>query len=224
MINIFLNELLKNKKVNINKLILYGFIKKEDFLIFRKSLFTNKFDIEIKISNSGDFKSRVIDLEFNDDYELINVNGATGSHLGMIKDLYQNEIKNIINNCYDIEIFKSMQAKMIINYVKDKYNSDLEFLWKKYDDNAICRNSKNKKWYLAMLKISKRKLGFDSDEIVEIIDLKNKPEEVIQLVDNKKFFKGYHMNKKYWYTIILDNNNSIEEIFKLIDISYEQNK
>ena len=33
-------------------------------------------------------------------------------------------------------------------------------------------------------------------------------------------FPGYHMNKKHWYTIILDNSISTSEICRRIDDSY----
>ena len=47
---------------------------------------------------------------------------------------------------YD-EIYKNQQSKEVIKYIKEKYDDDLEFLWKKYDNNAIWRNKQNNKWY-----------------------------------------------------------------------------
>ncbi|MBR3153114.1 MAG: MmcQ/YjbR family DNA-binding protein, partial [Clostridia bacterium] len=41
------------------------------------------------------------------------------------------------------------------------------------------------------------------------------------IIDNKKIFPGYHMNKKSWITIKLDNSVETEEIIHLIDNSYE---
>lgn len=40
-------------------------------------------------------------------------------------------------------------------------------------------------------------------------------------VDYKKYFPGWHMNKRNWYTIILDGSVSIEEIYCRIDKSYQ---
>lgn len=42
-----------------------------------------------------------------------------------------------------------------------------------------------------------------------------------ETIDNKRYFSGYHMNKKNWYTICLDGSIDNDEIFKRIDISYE---
>ncbi len=43
---------------------------------------------------------------------------------------------------------------------------------------------------------------------------------VDDLVNNKSIFKAYHMNKKSWITIILDDSLKDDEIIKYIDISY----
>jgi len=82
------------------------------------------------------------------------------------------------------------------------------------------RRSDNKKWYAVILTVSRRKLGFDSDEIVEILDLRMTPEDIKKSVDGIKLLPGYHMNKKHWITICFDGTFSLEDICSLIDNSY----
>ena len=76
------------------------------------------------------------------------------------------------------------------------------------------------KWYAVLLTVSSRKLGLDSDEYIEIIDLRMTPDDIEAVVDYQKYFPGYHMNKKHWVTICLDNTLSDEEIQNRIDNSY----
>ena len=110
----------------------------------------------------------------------------------------------------------------IIKYVKEKYNDDLEFLWKKFPNkNAIWRNKTNNKWYGALLVISERKLEIESDKIVEIIDLRYPKDKIKQVIDNDKIFPGYHMNKESWITIRLNGDMSTKKIFELIDNSHK---
>lgn len=118
------------------------------------------------------------------------------------------------------EIFKSKQARQIIKYAKEKYDNELEFLWIKFPNNAIFRHKENKKWYAALLSLEENKLGIESDKIIDIIVLKNKRENIINLIDNKKYFAGYHMNKRHWFTIKLDDSVPIKEIYDFIDESY----
>lgn len=79
---------------------------------------------------------------------------------------------------------------------------------------------KNNKWYGALLVLSERKLGITSDKVIDIIDLRYQKEKIKEIIDCKKIFPGYHMNKDNWITIRLDGSMNIKEIFKLIDNSY----
>ena len=60
----------------------------------------------------------------------------------------------------------------------------------------------------------------ETDEMVEIIDLRYQKEKIETILDYTKIFPGYHMNKKSWITIKLDESIDTMEIFKLIDNSY----
>lgn len=82
------------------------------------------------------------------------------------------------------------------------------------------RRKDNKKWYGALLTVSRRKLGIDSDEIVEIIDLREEPDVLEKLIDNTRYYSGWHMNKKHWFTVVLDGSVLPDEIFRRLDKSY----
>ena len=96
----------------------------------------------------------------------------------------------------------------------------MEFLWKKFDDNAIWSRKDNKKWYGAILVVKKSKLGLHGDGKVEILDVRATSDEIDRLVDNKKYFNGYHMNKRSWLTLCLDGSCDIEELKRRLNISY----
>lgn len=69
--------------------------------------------------------------------------------------------------------------------------------------------------------ISKNKLdGSSSNDLIEIIDLRYLKDENEKIIDNKSIFKGYHMNKRSWITIILDNSLNTSIIYEFIDNSY----
>lgn len=144
-----------------------------------------------------------------------------GKFVGKVREEYENTLNDIIKHCTNTEIFKSRQSKDIIKYIKDKYDDDLEFLWEKFDDNAIWRNNQNNKWYGLLCKVSENKLGIDSKKEVEIIDLRYQKNEIDNIIDFKEVFPGYHMNKKSWITIKLDNTVDTNKIIELIDNSYD---
>jgi predicted DNA-binding protein (MmcQ/YjbR family) len=112
----------------------------------------------------------------------------------------------------------------VIQYARDSYGDELEFLWQRFSDNAILRRKDTNKWYAALLVLSKRKLGLNPDETIDILDLRMNPEDAEIVLDGCKYFPGYHMNKKHWFTICLDGSVPLEEIYQRIDASYALSK
>lgn len=214
-----LNNELKNKIIDTNKLLAYGFIKENEKYLFKRKIYKDQFEIIVNILDNT-MSSKLIDLETNDEYILVDIPNSKGEFVGKLREIYENQLEDIINNCTIINVFKNKQSKEVIKYIKEKYHDDLEFLWKKFDNNAIWRNKKNNKWYGILLIIPENKLNLDSNTIIEIIDLRYQKEFIKDIIDNKNIFPGYHMNKNSWITIKLDNSIKTEEIFKLIDNSY----
>lgn len=211
-------KIFKNKKANFNKLIDYGFVKKDDIYFCVVPILANQFEVQIQICSSGEMQTKTIENLSQDEY-ILHLTDAVGEFVGKVRDEYQKVIEDILDKCYENDIFKSKQSLEIIEYIKNKYGDDLEYLWEKFSNNAIWRRKDTKKWYGLMVVLSKRKLKIDSDEIVEIIDVRVNQNNK-NLVDNKLIFEGYHMNKKSWITICLDNSVDTKDIFKLIDESY----
>ena len=70
------------------------------------------------------------------------------------------------------------------------------------------------------MNILRNKIDVGNEEI-EIIDLKLVENRVEELLQQKGFYKAYHMNKKSWIAIILDDTLKDEEIIKIVDESYK---
>lgn len=214
-----LDNKLKNRTINYEKLLKYGFKKENDIYIYKTYIYDGQFEVNIVISDTKKY-SKLIDLENEMEFALVDIEDSTGEFIGGLRKDYEGIIEDIIIKCTNKEVFVSNQAKEIINYIEQKYNDKLEYLWEKFDDNAIWRNKQNNKWYGALLIVSESKLGIESDKMIEIIDLRYQKEKIEDMVDNKKVFPGYHMNKKTWITIKLDNSLDIQTICNLIDNSY----
>lgn len=212
------NEL-KNKSINYDKLLKYGFIRQDGVYLYKTEICDGQFEVRVTAEN-GKMTSKLFDLLYWDEYILADIQDSSGKFVGKVREAYENELNNIIEKCTVPDVFKSKQAREVIRYIKDSYNDDLEYLWEKFPDNAVWRNKKNKKWYGILLIISERKLKIESDKRIEIIDLRYSKDRIKEIVDNKKIFAGYHMNKNNWITIKLDGSVKTETIFELIDESY----
>ena len=216
-----INNFIKDKKINFKKLEEFGFELIDNSYYYHTSLLKNQFKMSVKISLDNSIFTEIIDTETNEPYVLHLLEMKRSGYSEKVYKAYSEILAKIQKECSEDEIFKARYTKQIITYVKNKYGDELEFLWEKSPKNAVIRRKSSNKWYIVILTISKRKLNLDSDEIIEVINLHNTVEEIKKLIDNKKYFPVYHMNKKYWCTICLDGTVELKEIYKLIDISYE---
>lgn len=111
--------------------------------------------------------------------------------------------------------------QVVFDYVKKKYKSEIEYLWENDPSSAIFRHNDNRKWYGIVMNIPKSKLGFASNERVDILNVKcGDPLLVDMLIQNDGYFPAYHQTKGKWVTIILDGTVSNEDIFGFIDMSF----
>ena len=216
-----LKDFIKNKKINFKKLEEFGFELKENSYYYHTSLLKNQFKMSVKISLDNSIFTEIIDTETNEPYVLHLLEMKRSGYSEKVYKAYSEILAKIQKECFEDEIFKANYTKEIVAYIKNKYGDELEFLWEKSPKNAVVRRKSSNKWYAVILTVSKRKLNLDSDEIIEVINLHNIAEEIKKLIDYKKYFPAYHMNKKYWCSICLDGTVELKEIYRMIDISYE---
>lgn len=215
------NSVFDYKSPDYDKLVRYGFTVRGDAYSYTTELLNGQFQLRIEISAaSGEVKTRLIDSATEEPYTLHLVEDAVGAFVGAIRSEYERVLSEISERCFVRDAFKSGYAHKVIGYVRERYGDELEFLWKTSPSTAVWRRKDNRKWYGILFLLSKRKLGLDSDEAVDIIDLRADPEVLSQIADGKRYFPGYHMNKKSWMSICLDGSVPIEEIYAWIDKSY----
>ncbi|KRO00769.1 MmcQ/YjbR family DNA-binding protein [Companilactobacillus kimchiensis] len=210
----------ENKKMNLTKLISFGFSKDGAAYSYVTPIVNDQFQLRVSISKDDQIETHVIDQTTNEEYVLHLAAKASGEFVGQVAAEYRQVLAEIKNDCYDDDVFKSSQAITIIKYVNKIYENQLEFLWEKFPKNAIWRRNDTHKWYGALLTVKKSKLGIDSEEEVTVLDMRGNVTEIEKIVDGQNYFPGYHMNKKNWYTIILDDSVANNEIFERLQDSY----
>ena len=113
-----------------------------------------------------------------------------------------------------------MKREEIYEYVKKQYGTVPEYLWKESLESAVLRHP-NGKWYAVLMQVEKSRLGLEGDTKVDILDVKCDPDMVGLLTQTYGFLPGYHMNKKYWITMLLDGTVSEAKILDFLDMSYD---
>ena len=212
-----INKVFSKYRVDYDKLIPFGFTNDNGIYSYSINIHNNSFRLVITITNDT-IDGKLIDNEFNDIYTQIDIEDEVVSFISILQNEVEQELINIRNNCFIGELFKSKQANRVTKYINDKYSSPIEFLWDTFDD-GIFRNQRNKKWFAIIMTINGEKLGINDNKL-EVMNVKLESSEIDSLVNNKEYFRAYHMNKKFWITLVLDERLSDDIIFNLIDKSY----
>lgn len=212
-------DIFKRTIVNFKQIEPYGFKKENNKYIFEKNFLKNDFKAIITIDDKGIINGKVIDLQINEEYTNINTE-MTGEFINKVRESYRDILIDIRNKCFENKYFIFDQSNRINKYIKDKYNNEPEFLWNKFPGYAVYRNEKNKKWYGIIMNLDMSKLNNGTGE-TEIINIKLDENKIKKLLKQKGFYEAYHMSKKDWISIILNDTLKDDEIISLLNESYE---
>ena len=208
------------RKKNMDQLLRYGFTRGTDGCHYAAPVMNGQFLLHVFIGDSDAVSTRLIDCASGEEYALHKVATSTGAFVGEVRAACSAVLTDIASSCYEPDVFRAEQTLALIGYVRQAYGDEPEFLWDRFPDYAVWRRRDDQKWYGVIMTIPRKKLGLDSSEPVEILDLRIDPARMAETVDHERYFPGWHMNKKTWYTVILDGSVPTEEICRRIDESY----
>lgn len=210
----FYNEIFDKNIFNSKLAIAYGFSKVGDYYILQSDIDMENFNVIVKIGKDS-FEANVIELPFNEEYVLFNVLDSKGKFVSKIRKKVNELIEDIVNCC-----FKSLDyRKLLLDYVKEKYGTIPEEPWED-NNHATIKTSNSKKWYGIFMSIPYKTLGLEKSGKIDVLNVKLNPDLIENLIDKKHFFPAYHMNKKYWISIVLDSDVDLNLVKSLIDESF----
>lgn len=213
------NFAFQNKVLAADRLVPFGFVAGEGGYVYSAPIVDGQFDMIVRISPEGELSAGVYDADTGDEYTLHLSSQAVGAFVGRVRAEYDEVLQKIADGCFETKVFKTELAGKIIRYVRTQYQDEFEFLWEKFPNNAIVRRQDNQKWYAVLLTVAENKIGLSGKAEIEVINVKMKTVDIAKLVDGRRYFGGYHMNKQHWITICLDGSVSFEEICRRIDDS-----
>lgn len=208
-------ELLKQYSIIPSKLLDYGFTKKLGAYIYEKMLVSD-LNVVFTISKES-ITVDVYEKNTKEPYLPFYIKNAEGIYLLDLKQKIELELKNIIDHCFQ----KIDMIEQLLSYAKDKYQTIPEYPWKDSPTFCTLKTNKKQKWYGLFMQIPYKVLGLKKEGLVAVVNLKNDFEVIEPLIDHKHFFPAYHMNKKHWFSVLLDNELDINIVKKLLDESYQ---
>ena len=102
-----------------------------------------------------------------------------------------------------------MTKQSFLSYCLDTYGTSPDY--------------ENRKWYALVMRVSRRKFGFDSDEVIDVVNLKLPVEMFGSFGTADGVYPAYHMNKLHWISVLLPDAS--EDIVQfLVNVSFEATK
>ena len=116
-----------------------------------------------------------------------------------------------------------MTKQSLFEYCLSTYGTSPDYPFEGDFETAVFRHSGSRKWYAIVMRVSRRKFGFDSDEIIDVVNLKLPTEMFGSFGASDGVYPAYHMNKLHWVSVLLhDSSDGIVEF--LLNVSFEATK
>lgn len=115
----------------------------------------------------------------------------------------------------------SSQRERLTWYMQDTYGTEAEYLWADEPGFAVFRHPASKKWYAIIMNVSADRLGLPGETTVDVMNVKCSTVMIGSLLSEQGFLPAYHMNKGHWISILLDDSIPDDQIFPLLELSYD---
>lgn len=213
-----------------------------DCYIYTEQFMDGDLTAVIKIMPDGRVINAVIDTDSGDEYYPMNIEAHTGSYVGQAREEYKALLEQVASKCFDDVPFVCDQANRIASKISARFGVEPEFPFHERGsaarslqpstDSAVFRHKDNGRWFAIVMTIKHEKLekyigagsetiiGTDPGDRINVMNVKIYPEELEALLREPGLYRCYHMNKKQWVTIALDDECTDDRIMELLECSF----
>ena len=96
-----------------------------------------------------------------------------------------------------------MTKQQYFTLCHDAYGTLPDYPFEEDFETAVLRHADTRKWYGIVMRVSRRKFGFDSDEVIDVVNLKLPMEMYGSFGAADGVYPAYHMNKLHWISVLL---------------------
>ena len=115
----------------------------------------------------------------------------------------------------------STLIKDVFDYAANTYGVEPDYPFSTAPTYAVLRHLSNRKWFALIGDVRRDKLGLSGEGKIDIMNVKCDPILSGSLLMQEGYYPAYHMNHESWITILLDGTVPLEEIYQLLDLSFE---
>ena len=116
-----------------------------------------------------------------------------------------------------------MRKQSFLEFCSGTYGTSPDYPFDDDFETAVLRHADNRKWYAIVMRVSRRKFGFESDEVIDVVNLKLPTEMFGSFGAPDGVYPAYHMNKLHWISVLLPDASD-EIVQFLVNVSFETTK
>ena len=216
-------KIFSRKRFNTQKLAEYGFEDQEACRFLSRGFMNGDLTAEIRVYENGSVRGRVMDNMSGEEYIPLRMPNMTGAFVGAVREAYEELLRDIADSCCADVAFASDQSNRIAAAILEKYGVEPDFPWDegKHDTSGVFRHRGNNKWFGLIMNIERRLLDKgDSNETVDVMNLKADENRTAVLQRIRGIYPAYHMNHSKWISVTLDDTLEDRDVMDLIDESF----
>ena len=116
-----------------------------------------------------------------------------------------------------------MTKQEYLSHCLDAFGTPPDYPFDEDFETAVLRHADTRKWYAIVMKVSRRKFGMNSDEVIDVVNLKLPMEMFGSFGAADGVYPAYHMNKLHWISVLLPDAPADLTQF-LTSVSFEATK
>jgi predicted DNA-binding protein (MmcQ/YjbR family) len=113
-----------------------------------------------------------------------------------------------------------MTKQQFLSICLATYGTSSDYPFEEDFVTAVLRHANNRKWYAIVMRVSRRKFGLESDEIIDVVNLKLPTEMFGSFGESDGVYPAYHMNKLHWISVLLPDAPK-DTVEFLTNVSFE---
>ena len=166
---------------------------------------------------------RVFDKMNDEEYAPLRAKGMRGAYVSGVRAAYAAILESVAAACCVEFYFASNQANRIAAIINGRYGVLPDF---PFDDGrdrtaGVFRHADSGRWFGLIMRVKKSVLTGESEpDRIDVMNLKAEPAAVTELWKTPAVYPAYHMNRKYWISVALDERLTDDAVTALVAESF----
>ena len=183
----------------------------------RYVLVEGEFELGMTLSDQ-ELELVVYDLAMEEPYTLFEVASASGALVTALRQ----QVDDILNRILGQQIQDNPLVERLVDHVATTYGLAPAHPFKRHPEIIGFKVPTVDKLFGIFLPVDYCRLDKTStrtDQVL-VLNLKGQPEHIVERIDNERYFPAYHMNKRHWFSLLLDAQTDWDQLTSLLAESY----